>query len=163
MQTRPSSLHLPHIGFAPSHLQIRPLHVAQPSFANPSKRRFLLGGAGVSEPRDSCEVSVCSLERNGGRGINVGRCSDERSAEDSADCSAGFSAGRPSSGSESVDDDEFVDGLVTDRELVGTSEVAEGGGVSGNVWFGQLSFPHMISERLLIPKAYSSFLGLLSA
>lgn len=79
----------------------------------------------MSEPRDSCEASVCSLERIGGREIKVGLCSD-------ADCSAGFSAARPSIGSESVVDDGIVDGLVTDRELVGTSEVTEGGGVSGN-------------------------------
>lgn len=158
MQDLPSSLHLPQTGFAPSHLHIRPLHVTQPSFANPSKRRFLPGGADVSEPRDPCEVSVCSLERNGGREFKVGRCS----AGCSVECSAGCSAGRPSSGSESVDDDKFVDGLVTDRELVGTSKVAEGGGVSGNACFGQLLFPHMISEKLCIPKAYSSFLELSS-
>lgn len=120
MQSCPSALHIPQIGLAPSHFHIRPLHVTQPSLANPSKRRFLTGGADVPEPQETCEGGICLLERNGGRENEVGR----RSAE--------CSAGRSSRESASVDDDGFVEGLLTGRGSGGTSRVAEGGGVSGN-------------------------------
>lgn len=121
MQSCPSALHLLQIGLDPSHLYIRPLHVTQPSLANPSKRRFLAGGVDMSEPQETCEGGICSLERNDGRENKAGR----RPAE--------YSAGRSSRESASVDDDGFVEGLLTGRGSVGASRVAEGGGVSGNV------------------------------
>lgn len=74
----------------------------------------------MSEPRETCEEGMCSLERNGGRGNKVGRRSSERSA------------GRSSRHTASVDGDGFMEGSLTGGGWVGTSRVAEGGGVSGN-------------------------------